>query len=132
MYRIFHGVPRVVIVASMLVAASCARQETDDANQLSFSTPDSAVSALVAALEKRDLVTMRRLFGPETEGLMSSETRLAIGGTGKVSSRAIRRATRSSQADQTMRCCRSATMSGRCQCRFCAAMDGGNSTATQR
>jgi len=72
MYRIFHGVPRVVIVASMLVAASCARQETDDANQLSFSTPDSAVSALVAALEKRDLVTMRRLFGPETEGLMSS------------------------------------------------------------
>jgi len=72
MYRFFDGIPRLVIVASMLVAASCARQETDDANQLSFSTPDSAVSALVVALEKRDLVTMRRLFGPETEGLMSS------------------------------------------------------------
>ena len=72
MYRFFSGVRFAVIVGSMFVAASCARQETDDANQLSFSTPDSAVSTLVAALEKRDLVTMRRLFGPETEGLMSS------------------------------------------------------------
>ena len=74
MYRffVFAGVPRLAIVASMLVAASCARQQTDDTNQLSFSTPDSAASALVAALEKRDLVTIRRLLGPETEGLMSS------------------------------------------------------------
>ena len=72
MYRFFARVPRLAILGSMLLAASCARQETDDANQLSFSTPDSAVSALVAALEKRDLVTVRRLFGPETEGLMSS------------------------------------------------------------
>jgi hypothetical protein len=72
MHRFFPGVARLVFVGSVLTAAACARQETDDANQLSFSTPDSAVSALAAALEKRDLVTMRRLLGPETEGLMSS------------------------------------------------------------
>ena len=72
MSRFFHAVQRLVIMGSMLVAANCARQETDDANQLSFTTPDSAASALVAALEKRDLVTMRRLLGPETEGLVSS------------------------------------------------------------
>jgi hypothetical protein len=68
----FHGALRLAIVAVTLVAASCARQATDDPNQLSFTTPDSAVSALVGALEKRDLVTIRRLLGPETEGLMSS------------------------------------------------------------
>jgi len=74
MYRfsVFAGVSRLAIMASMLIAASCAKQATDDANQLAFSTPDSAVSALVASLESRDLVTMRRLLGPETEGLMSS------------------------------------------------------------
>ena len=70
--RFAPGVARLMIAGSMLFAAGCARRETDDANQLSFSTPDSAVSALVAALEKRDVVTMRRLLGPETEGLMSS------------------------------------------------------------
>jgi hypothetical protein len=45
---------------------------TDDANRLSFSTPDSAASALVAALQKRDVVTLRRLLGPETEGLVGT------------------------------------------------------------
>ena len=74
MYRFadLAGMSRLPIMASMLIAASCAKQVTDDANQLSFSTPDSAVSALVASLESRDLVTIRRLLGPETEGLMSS------------------------------------------------------------
>ncbi len=72
MHRFFPGVARPVIVGSLLTAAACARQATDDANQLSFTTPDSAAAALVAALENRDLVTMRRLLGPETEGLMSS------------------------------------------------------------
>jgi len=72
MHRFAPGVARLVIVGSMLAAASCARRETDDANQLTFSAPDSAVAALVAALEKHDVVTMRRLLGPETKGLMSS------------------------------------------------------------
>ena len=72
MYRSFPGVQRLTTIGLTLVVASCARQETDDPNQLSFSTPDSAVAALAAALETRDLVAMRRLLGPETEGLVSS------------------------------------------------------------
>src|SRR5262245_45954087 len=71
-HRLAPYVARLVIVGSLLAAAACARQETDDANQLSFTTPDSAVSGVVAALDTRDLVTMRRLLGPETEGLMAS------------------------------------------------------------
>ena len=72
MYRSFPGVQRLTTIGLTLVVASCARQETDDPNQLSFSTPHSAVAALAAALETRDLVAMRRLLGPETEGLVSS------------------------------------------------------------
>jgi len=72
MHRPFPAVARLVTVGSMVAAASCARRETDDANRLTFSVPDSAVTALVAALEKRDVVTLRRLLGPETEGLLGS------------------------------------------------------------
>lgn len=72
MHRRFPGAARLVMVGSMLALSSCARRETDETNRLSFSTPDSAAAALAAALEKRDIVTMRRLLGPETEGLMSS------------------------------------------------------------
>jgi len=72
MHRPFPGVARLAVVGAMLAAASCARRETDDANQLTFSAPDSAVAALVSALEQRDVVTLRRLLGPETEGLLGS------------------------------------------------------------
>jgi hypothetical protein len=70
MQRLVSSVARVAIIASMVASVGCARRETDDANQLSFSTPDSAVTALVAALESHDVVTLRRLLGPETEGLI--------------------------------------------------------------
>lgn len=62
----------IVALSSMLTSAGCATRDTDDANQLAFSTPDSAAAALVAALEKRDVVMLRRLLGPETEGLVGS------------------------------------------------------------
>jgi hypothetical protein len=73
-HRLIHGVARLVIVGASLAAAACAKQETGDgdAEQLSFSTPDSAAASLVTALENRDRAAMRRLLGPETEGLMSS------------------------------------------------------------
>ena len=35
-------------IGSMLVAARCAPNATDDANQLSFDTPEQATAALVA------------------------------------------------------------------------------------
>ena len=72
MYRLVRSVARRVVLGSMLAAVGCARRETDDANQLSFSSPDSATAALVAALEKHDVVTLRRLLGPETEGLLGT------------------------------------------------------------
>ena len=72
MHRLIPSVTRLVIVGSMLASAGCARRETDDASQLSFSSPDSATAALVAALETHDVVTLRRLLGPESEGLLGT------------------------------------------------------------
>ena len=72
MDRLVQSVARLVVLGWMLAPVGCARRQTDDANQLSFSSPDSAVTALVAALEKRDVVTLRRLLGPETEGLVGT------------------------------------------------------------
>lgn len=73
MRRLSHGVPRAAILVSLLLAsASCARSEPDDTNQLSFDTPDSAAATLVSALENRDVVTLNRLLGTETEAVLSS------------------------------------------------------------
>lgn len=72
MYGLGPGVARLVIVATMVASMGCARRETDDANQLSFSSPDSATATLVAALENHDVVTLRRLLGPGTEGLLGT------------------------------------------------------------
>jgi hypothetical protein len=72
MHRLVPSVARLVVLAAMLTSVGCARRETDEANQLSFSSPDSATAALVAALEKHDVVTLRRLLGPETEGLLGT------------------------------------------------------------
>ena len=72
MYRVLPSVARLMVLGSMLASVGCARRETDESNQLSFTSPDSAVTTLVAALEKHDVVTLRRLLGPETEGLIGS------------------------------------------------------------
>ena len=66
----------MLIVGPMLAAAGCAERgerTSDEANQQqSFTTPDEAVAALVAALEKHDVAAIRGLIGPETDGLLSS------------------------------------------------------------
>ena len=72
MLRPSRGVVAIALIGHTLVTVGCARRETDDANQLSFSTPDSAAAALAAALEKHDVVALRRVLGPETEGLLTS------------------------------------------------------------
>ena len=72
MSGVFPSVTRLVVLSVILAAVACARRETDDANQLAFSTPDSAVAALAAALERHDVVSLRRLLGPQTEGLIGS------------------------------------------------------------
>src|SRR5262245_50308741 len=72
MYRGSRSVVRLVVLGSMLASVACARRETDDPNQLTFTTPDSAAATLAAALEKHDVTMLRRLLGPETEGLLGS------------------------------------------------------------
>jgi hypothetical protein len=74
MYGLGPGVARLVIVATMVASMGCARRETDDANQLSFSSPDSATATLVAALENHDVVTLRRLLGRDRRTLGTGDT----------------------------------------------------------
>ena len=63
---------RAMCIVGALLATGCARRVTDDPNQLSFATPDEATAALVAALEKHDVVAMRRMLGLESDVLLSS------------------------------------------------------------
>lgn len=64
---------RTLAAGVLLAAASCSRRDTErGADQLSFGTPDEASAALVAALERNDVPTLRRMLGSDTEGLLSS------------------------------------------------------------
>jgi hypothetical protein len=59
----------VSLVALALLAVGCAGKKEEAAG---FATPEAAVAALVAALEKDDTAAMARLLGPGTEDLLSS------------------------------------------------------------
>ena len=59
----------VSVVALALLAVGCAGKK-DEAG--GFATPEAAVAALVAALEKDDAAALARLLGPGTEDLLSS------------------------------------------------------------
>ena len=59
----------VVVLSGALLLAACAKRSEDHA---SFKTPDAAVEAFVAALQKDDLATLQNLLGPGTEELISS------------------------------------------------------------
>ena len=61
-------------VAAMLILAACSQpsQEQGSESSLTFATPDEAVNALAAAAEKHDVAELAKLFGPGTEGLLSS------------------------------------------------------------
>jgi hypothetical protein len=76
MQRLSRSIAMMLVVGPMLAAAGCAERgerTSGDANrQQSFATPDEAVAALVAALEKHDVVAIRGLIGPGTDGLLSS------------------------------------------------------------
>jgi hypothetical protein len=83
MRRLSRSIATMLIAGPMVIAAGCAERPADeadqqssgtpdDANHQSFATPDEATTALVAALEKHDVVAMRRLIGSETDGLLSS------------------------------------------------------------
>jgi putative hemolysin len=62
----------VGIVAALLLTHGCTKRESSGEETLSYNTPDEAVGALVAALEKHDVQELGRVLGPGTEKLVSS------------------------------------------------------------
>ena len=60
------------VVAALLLTYGCTRRESSGEEPLSYSTPDEAVAALVAALEKHDVQELKRVLGPGTDELVAS------------------------------------------------------------
>jgi hypothetical protein len=58
----------LMVIAGAIQLGACARVE----KHKSFKTPDDAVSALVAALQKDDMQALETLLGPGSEDLLSS------------------------------------------------------------
>jgi hypothetical protein len=66
-----HTLRIALALVGLAVAAGCARQPEQSATA-GFSTPEEAVSALVAALEKNDLEQLKTLLGPSSAELLDS------------------------------------------------------------
>ena len=60
-----------LVVLGLVVAAGCARKPEQEA-AAGFNTPEEAVSAFVAAMEKYDLAQLKTLLGPGAEALLQS------------------------------------------------------------
>jgi hypothetical protein len=60
----------VIIATSALVA--CGGGDKGASDHTSFASPEEAVAALSAALEKDDLASLKGLFGPDSEGVLDS------------------------------------------------------------
>jgi hypothetical protein len=58
----------LVLAGAVLLAACGAKVE----NHTSFKTPEAAVDAFIAALQKDDIPTLQKLLGPGSEDLLSS------------------------------------------------------------
>ncbi len=61
-----------LVVVGLVIAAGCAKKVEQEATAAGFDTPEEAVSAFVAALEKRDLARLTTLLGPGAEELLNS------------------------------------------------------------
>ncbi len=57
-----------VMTLALLVSGCAGKQDT----AAGYTTPEAAVAALIAALEKDDTAALAKLLGPGTEGLLSS------------------------------------------------------------
>ena len=60
------------VVAALLLTYGCTRRDSSGEEPLSYSTPDEAVAALIAALEKHDVQELKRVLGPGTDNLVAS------------------------------------------------------------
>jgi Protein of unknown function (DUF2950) len=65
-----------IALSAVLLAPACTKR-AEDAAAMSFTTPDAAVAALIAALESQDAKELARLLGPGTEALVSSGDEVA-------------------------------------------------------
>jgi len=63
-----------LVMVGLAIAAGCAKQPEpqEAAAAAGFDTPEAAVTALVAALEKNDLAQLAALLGPGSEELLNS------------------------------------------------------------
>ncbi len=60
------------LVVALALAGTCLLTACAKVDESSFKTPDEAVKAFVAALQKDDLPTLQKLLGPDSEDLISS------------------------------------------------------------
>ncbi len=61
----------LAILASVTLAA-CSGGDQVASEHTSFASPEEAVAALSTALEKNDLASLQRMFGPDSEGVLDS------------------------------------------------------------
>lgn len=61
-----------VILGATVFIATCTQRSAGGVAQLSFETPETAVSAFVDALERDDARQLARVLGPGTDALLSS------------------------------------------------------------
>lgn len=66
-----------VIVAVVMLSCGCSKRPQHSEDAGSFTTPEAAVSALVAALEKNSAPDLERVLGPGTKKLLSSGDEVA-------------------------------------------------------
>jgi hypothetical protein len=65
----------ITTLLAMLVLGGCSKEpgnQSQNQNHQSFATPEAALEALVAAVEKNDLATLQRILGPGAEGVLDS------------------------------------------------------------
>jgi hypothetical protein len=96
--------------------------------QRGFDSPESAVTALVTALEQRDRATLVAMLGPTPTRSCRRATRSPTAPRAPTSSRATRRSTSWSRAARTTSSSRSAPTTGRSRSRSSAAAASGSST----
>jgi len=63
---------RHVFLFALLVLAGCAKPQPAGTAQRGFDSPESAVTAMVTALEQRDRATLVAMLGPDSDALLSS------------------------------------------------------------
>ena len=70
--NIKHTLRIALAVVGLAIVAGCAKKPEQEAAAAGFNTPEEAVTALVAAMQKYDLGQLKTLLGPSAEQLLQS------------------------------------------------------------